>query len=67
MIRPTNCPVCRKAVPKTEGKPAVTFPFCSERCRNIDLARWADGKYAIVEQLNPIQLAMELESDQEQE
>jgi endogenous inhibitor of DNA gyrase (YacG/DUF329 family) len=20
-------------------------PFCSERCRNEDLARWADGRY----------------------
>jgi uncharacterized protein len=20
-------------------------PFCSERCRNEDLARWADGQY----------------------
>jgi len=22
-------------------------PFCSERCRNADLARWADGRYSI--------------------
>ena len=22
-------------------------PFCSERCRNHDLARWADGRYRI--------------------
>jgi endogenous inhibitor of DNA gyrase (YacG/DUF329 family) len=22
-------------------------PFCSERCRNEDLARWADGRYRI--------------------
>jgi uncharacterized protein len=22
-------------------------PFCSERCRNEDLARWADGRYSI--------------------
>jgi uncharacterized protein len=22
-------------------------PFCSERCRNEDLARWADGSYSI--------------------
>jgi endogenous inhibitor of DNA gyrase (YacG/DUF329 family) len=22
-------------------------PFCSERCRNEDLARWADGSYRI--------------------
>jgi len=22
-------------------------PFCSERCRNEDLARWADGRYRL--------------------
>ena len=22
-------------------------PFCSERCRNEDLARWADGRYRV--------------------
>jgi endogenous inhibitor of DNA gyrase (YacG/DUF329 family) len=22
-------------------------PFCSERCRLIDLARWVDGEYRI--------------------
>jgi len=22
-------------------------PFCSERCRNEDLARWVDGRYRV--------------------
>jgi uncharacterized protein len=22
-------------------------PFCSERCRNEDLARWAEGRYRV--------------------
>jgi hypothetical protein len=22
-------------------------PFCSKRCRDLDLARWLDGRYAI--------------------
>jgi uncharacterized protein len=22
-------------------------PFCSERCRLLDLARWADGEYRV--------------------
>ena len=22
-------------------------PFCSERCRNEDLARWAEGRYSV--------------------
>jgi endogenous inhibitor of DNA gyrase (YacG/DUF329 family) len=26
---------------------AETFPFCSTRCRYVDLGRWMDGKYRI--------------------
>jgi uncharacterized protein len=35
------CPIC--------GKPSVkeTHPFCSERCRDVDLNRWLSGSYAI--------------------
>jgi len=37
------CPICRKEV--TRDNPE--FPFCSERCRLIDLGNWASGKYVI--------------------
>jgi uncharacterized protein len=29
------------------GEPMGTFPFCSDRCKLIDLGRWLDGKYQI--------------------
>ena len=39
-----QCPLCRK--PTTiSGNPYR--PFCSERCKLADLARWADGTYRI--------------------
>jgi hypothetical protein len=38
-----NCPICRKKVAR--GNP--DFPFCSERCRIIDLGNWASGKYVV--------------------
>jgi endogenous inhibitor of DNA gyrase (YacG/DUF329 family) len=38
-----RCPICRKEVKGTD----VEFPFCSERCRTIDLGRWASGAYVI--------------------
>ena len=43
-----QCPICKKPVDEAEiGKPTSTFPFCSERCKLIDLGRWLDGKYQI--------------------
>ncbi len=36
-----KCPIC--------GKPAreASKPFCSERCRDVDLNRWLSGSYTI--------------------
>jgi endogenous inhibitor of DNA gyrase (YacG/DUF329 family) len=39
----TNCPICRKPVDTA----AEDFPFCSGRCRVIDLGKWASGDYKI--------------------
>jgi endogenous inhibitor of DNA gyrase (YacG/DUF329 family) len=35
------CPIC--------GKPATdaSRPFCSERCRDVDLNRWLSDSYSI--------------------
>jgi endogenous inhibitor of DNA gyrase (YacG/DUF329 family) len=35
------CPIC--------GKPAAeaTRPFCSPRCRDVDLNRWLSGRYIV--------------------
>jgi len=38
-----KCPICKKAV--ALGDP--DFPFCSDRCRLIDLGRWASEEYRI--------------------
>jgi len=38
-----KCPICKKEV--VRGDPE--FPFCSERCRLLDLGNWASGKYVI--------------------
>ena len=40
---PTRCPICDKPV----ADDLETFPFCSARCRTIDLGKWIDGKYLI--------------------
>ncbi|MBI3667887.1 MAG: DNA gyrase inhibitor YacG [Acidobacteria bacterium] len=38
-----NCPICKKPAPEQEQY----YPFCSERCRVIDLGRWASGEYVV--------------------
>lgn len=38
------CPNCGKMTP---GDGAPWRPFCSERCRLIDLGKWAAGEYRI--------------------
>lgn len=38
-----RCPICKKAVKSTDAD----FPFCSDRCRVIDLGKWASGGYVI--------------------
>lgn len=43
---PLRCPICRKpAAPPPP--PQSPYPFCSERCKLIDLGRWLDGVYQI--------------------
>ena len=38
-----KCPTCGMIIdPKCED-----FPFCSDRCRKIDLGKWATGVYKI--------------------
>ena len=39
------CPTCAKKVEWTEAN--KYRPFCSERCKQIDLGAWAEEKYTI--------------------
>jgi endogenous inhibitor of DNA gyrase (YacG/DUF329 family) len=38
-----RCPICKKPVATADSD----FPFCSERCRTIDLGNWSSGRYVI--------------------
>lgn len=53
MIRTLTCPICKKEATPASDAEARWLPFCSERCRNVDLYRWSEGRYAIVEPLIP--------------
>ncbi len=43
-----RCPICKRVIDgmKAEGV-RECFPFCSERCKLIDLGRWLGGRYQI--------------------
>ncbi len=41
--RQPRCPICRRPV----DRGVKTFPFCSDRCRLIDLGKWLGGDYTI--------------------
>ena len=43
--RIVTCPTCQQRVKWTSSNPFR--PFCSDRCRLIDLGAWADGQHAI--------------------
>ena len=51
-----RCPICKKNVRSSDPD----FPFCSDRCRIIDLGKWASGGYVIA---SPVTDADELIPD----
>jgi len=44
MKRP--CPICKM---QTDSDANAEFPFCSERCRLMDLGAWSSEKYVVSE------------------
>jgi len=46
-----KCPTCKKQKVHAADP---DFPFCSERCRLIDLGKWASGGYVVSSPLQDI-------------
>jgi len=48
MFRPNTamfrCPTCNKEFSSDDSS---NMPFCSERCRLVDLGRWLDERFAV--------------------
>jgi endogenous inhibitor of DNA gyrase (YacG/DUF329 family) len=59
MATTVNCPTCSRKVEWSEASPFR--PFCSDRCKQIDLGAWANEQYAIPAVPDPT------EPDQEQD
>ena len=39
------CPICNRPAPPRQGN--RSYPFCSDRCRLIDLGKWLSGAYRV--------------------
>lgn len=59
---PFLCPTCRKPVTPD----AKTFPFCSDRCRMVDLGHWLKEDYRISRPLPSDKPAKEISPDDEE-
>ena len=42
-----RCPICDQVMQGQSTAEWPDFPFCSPRCRTIDLGRWLGGSYRI--------------------
>jgi endogenous inhibitor of DNA gyrase (YacG/DUF329 family) len=58
-----HCAICKKAVDSKDPN----FPFCSDRCRLIDLGKWASGAYVISSPVTDISDAVEDERPEDRD
>ena len=63
MAESTPCPICQRAC---VGVDPALLPFCSVRCRQVDLYRWFGGKYAIASPITDPEILEELADRAEQ-
>jgi uncharacterized protein len=58
-----RCPICKKSVKSSDPE----FPFCSERCRIVDLGKWSSGAYVVTSPVRDTSEAVEEEQPDESE
>ena len=52
----SRCPVCNKVIDdatRQASREGKFYPFCSDRCKLIDLGKWFDGDYRIPVEVRP--------------
>ncbi|MBR6000723.1 MAG: DNA gyrase inhibitor YacG [Oxalobacter sp.] len=45
MVLTVKCPICGR--PVTWNEESTFRPFCSDRCRQVDLGAWAEESYRV--------------------
>ncbi len=56
-----HCPICKKP---TDSEAHLEFPFCSERCRLLDLGNWASERYVVSEPVEDESVPEDKRSDE---
>jgi len=52
-MKSVRCPICDKKMDGQGPKEWPDWPFCSPRCRMVDLGRWLGGSYRIESPASP--------------
>jgi hypothetical protein len=58
-----KCPICGKPT----GPERKDYPFCSDRCRLIDLGNWASEAYVVHRPLNEADEELKSQASEQQE
>jgi len=62
--RDGRCPRCGKKYVYRAIKDHRPFPFCSDRCRDVDLGNWLTEQYVVPGQANtPLPTTADTDSD----
>ncbi|MFK7985899.1 MAG: DNA gyrase inhibitor YacG [Sandaracinaceae bacterium] len=59
------CSICRTSVDPPSENPY--WPFCSNRCRTIDLGNWLGGSYRMDDTAPPVPMPRTLKRDRADE
>lgn len=65
-----KCPICHKTIkPASQEKDKVKdfYPFCSERCKLVDLGAWFDSDYKILSPQKSRESDQDFEIDESEE
>lgn len=46
-----ECPICRKRTEADKPEDAPFRPFCSRRCKLLDLGKWLNEEYRVSEEV----------------
>ena len=60
LVEKPRCPTCRRDLDRSE---TPAYPFCSERCRTIDLGNWLGEAYRIPTKESPDEHTVEDNGD----